>query len=228
MGVIIEIRGAEGGADAKLLVEEQLMIYTRLAVQQRLTLEVVEIRPGFAALHADGPRAAQVFANESGGHRWQRIPPTEKRGRVHTSTITVAVLPEPTEVELRLNPADLDWQTCRGSGAGGQHRNVTASAVQLTYRPTKLMVRCESERSQQQNRRTALTLLRAKLWEAQRAAVSQARASDRRQQVGSGMRGDKRRTIRVQDGQVHDHLTGQRWRYRDYVRGDWEVKGDAR
>ena len=221
MGLIIELRAAEGGADAKLLVDEQLAIYTRLAVQAHLSLEIVEIRPGFASVRADGAHAAQVFAHEAGGHRFQRIPPTEKRGRVHTSTITVAVLPEPTEVELRLNPTDLDWQTCRGSGAGGQHRNVTASAVQLTYRPTGLMVRCESERSQAQNRRTALALLRAKLWAAQQAATTAARASDRRQQVGSGMRGDKRRTIRVQDGQVHDHVTGQRWRYQDYVRGHW-------
>lgn len=149
------------------------------------------------------------------------MPPTEKRGRVHSSTITVAVLDEPVEAALVIAPADLEWQTCRGSGAGGQHRNKTETAVQLRHRPTGTAVRCESERSQAQNRRTALALLRAKLWEAQQRAQAAARAQERREQLGTGERGDKRRTVRVQDGQVVDHQSGRRWRLRDYLKGEW-------
>ena len=135
--------------------------------------------------------------------------------------MTVAVLPEPTETNLILSEGDLEWSYCRGSGKGGQHRNVTDSAVQLRHKPTGLMVRCESERSQPQNKRTALALLRARLWEAQHEREIGARADTRKAQVGSGMRGDKRRTIRTQDGVVTDHVTGRRWRYKEYVRGEW-------
>jgi len=162
-----------------------------------------------------------VFADEAGGHRWQRVPPSEKRGRVHTSTVTVAILPEPTEAQVKLDPRDLDIVTCRGSGPGGQHRNKTESAVQVTHRPTGVQVRCESERSQDQNKKTALAMLRARLWQAEQERAERERASDRRAQVGSGMRGDKRRTIRCQDGQVNDHVTGRTWRLRDYLRGEW-------
>jgi len=185
------------------------------------SLELAEVRPGLLIFRALGDLATEVFRHEAGGHRWQRVPPNEKRGRVHTSTVTVAVLPEPTATDIHLGEGDLEWGYCRGSGKGGQHRNVTDSAVQLRHRPSGLMVRCESERSQPQNKRTALALLRAKLWALQHEAEVGARADERRQQVGSGMRGDKRRTIRTQDGVVTDHLTGQRWRFRDYVKGEW-------
>jgi peptide chain release factor 1 len=162
-----------------------------------------------------------VFRDEAGGHRWQRIPPGEKRGRVHTSTITVAVLPEPTPAELRIAPGDVTRVTCRGSGAGGQHRNKTESAVVLTHRPTGLTVRCESERSQHQNEASALALLRARLHAAETERRRAARAGDRRRQVGCGMRGDKRRTIRCQEGVVIDHETGRTWNLRTYERGEW-------
>ncbi len=162
-----------------------------------------------------------MFAHEPGGHRWQRVPPTEKRGRVHTSTVTVAVLSEPTVVELQLSDRDLEYKTTRGSGAGGQKRNVTASAVQLRHKPSGIAVRVESERSQHLNRQAALALLRAKLWERERGHLAGQRADERRRQLGSGMRGDKRRTIRVQAGTVTDHVTGRRWRFKDYARGIW-------
>ena len=149
------------------------------------------------------------------------MPPTEKRDRVHTSTITVAVLPEPTDVEVRVDERDLDWSTCRGTGSGGQKRNKTESTVLLTHRPSGLQVRCETSRSQQHNRAMALVLLRARLWAAERERIAGARAHDRRAQVGSGMRGDKRRTIRCQDGVVTDHLLGRRWPLRAYLRGEW-------
>jgi len=168
-----------------------------------------------------GKSVEEIFKDEPGGHRWQRVPPTEKRGRVQTSTVTVAVLREPEAVELRIDERDLEIKTCRGSGAGGQHRNVTDSAVQIFHKPSGLMVRAETERSQSQNREYAMGLLRARLLAAAKEAKSNARAADRRSQVGSGMRGDKRRTIRCQDGQVNDHISGRTWKLKEYMRGDW-------
>jgi peptide chain release factor 1 len=170
---------------------------------------------------AAGAGATTLFADEVGGHRWQRVPPTEKRGRVHSSTITVAVLPVPPETELVIRPGDLEWSTCRPSGKGGQALQKTDSAVQVTHRPTGLQVRCESERSQHHNRVSALAVLRARLAAELRARATADRARARRDQIGSGMRADKRRTIRVQDGVVIDHLTGRTWRLRDYQRGRW-------
>lgn len=172
-------------------------------------------------LRATGRGAEEVFRDEAGGHRWQRIPPNEKRGRVQTSTITVAVLPEPTEAQVKIAPRDLSFTMCRGSGAGGQHRNKTESAVQLVHHPSGIVVRCESERSQHQNKATAIAVLRARLWQRESEARSRAVESRRRDQVGSGMRGDKRRTVRCQEGVVSDHVTGRTWSFRDYERGDW-------
>lgn len=170
-----------------------------------------------------GSGAKSAFRNEAGGHRWQRVPPNEKRGRVHTSTVTVAVLTVPTATDVHIPDRDLDWKTCRGSGAGGQHRNKTDSAVQLTHLPTGIMVRCESERSQYQNRQTALDLLRSRLASAEREAASDARNGDRRQQIGCGARGDKRRTLALQRDQVHDHVTDRRATAARYLRGEVDL-----
>lgn len=141
---------------------------------------------------------------------------------MQTSTITVAVLSEPTETQVVVREADLDWKYCRGSGAGGQHRNVTDSAVILTHKPTGIKVRCESERSQHANKDTALQVLRARIWDAANEQRSSAVASARREQVGSGMRADKRRTIRSQDGVVTDHILNRQWQLKKYLRGDWD------
>lgn len=173
-------------------------------------------------LVVSGKGANRAFHNEAGGHRYQRVPPTEKRGRTHTSTVTVAVLPVPEEHDFRIDERDLDWKTCRGSGAGGQHRNVTDSAVQLTHRPSGVTVRCESERSQYQNKATALALLRARLSQQATEELEGARNNRRREQVGSGMRGDKRRTIALQRDQVHDHITDKRMPAKTYFRGEVE------
>lgn len=175
-------------------------------------------------LRVTGSGAERWLGREDGGHRWQRVPPSEKRGRVHTSTVTVVVLPEPRAVEVVVDERDLEWSTCRASGNGGQHLQKTESAVQLRHRPSGLMVRCESERSQHQNRATALAVLRARLLAAERDVERSARDAERRAQAGRGERGDKRRTIRVQDGQVIDHRTGQRWSFRDYERGAWQLE----
>lgn len=169
-----------------------------------------------------GRGARELFEGEAGGHRWQRVPPTDKRGRVHSSTITVAVMDEARETELVLRDEDLAWTTCRSPGSGGQNVQKTDSAVQVTHLPTGLQVRAHDQRSQHQNRMLALERLRAMLVTAQRDAATAARASERRAQVGSGERGDKRRTIRVQDDSVVDHADGRTWRFKAYARGDWD------
>jgi len=178
-------------------------------------------RPGLIVFKVSGKQVGQIYANEAGGHRWQRIPPTEKKGRRQTSTITVAVLPVPKASALVIAAKDLEWKMSRGSGAGGQHRNVTDNAVQLTHKPTKTSVRCESERSQHFNRITAMEMLRARLLAVRDAKATGGRAAARRKQLGSGMRADKRRTIRVQDQSVTDHVSGKTWILKDYLRGNW-------
>jgi peptide chain release factor 1 len=170
---------------------------------------------------ASGEGAVHLFRNEAGGHRWQRVPPNDKRGRVQTSTVTVAVLREPEAAEVVLDEADLEWSTCRSGKSGGQHMQKTDSAVQVKHRPTGLIVRCESERSQHQNRARALGVLRARLLGAAAARVESERNGARRSQIGSGERADKRRTVRKQDGTVTDHVLGVRVPLRSYRRGDW-------
>ena len=181
--------------------------------------EPIEIRPGFLSFRVTGKKAAKLFAHEGGGHRWQRVPPTEKRGRVQTSTITVAVLEEPKEYELRIDPKDIDESFIRGSGAGGQHRNKTDTAVLLKHKPSGIAVRVDGGRSQHTNRLTALNVLRAKLKARIDAETSSARVRERRQQVGTGLRGDKVRTIAVQRDSVVDHVTGKAISFREFSRG---------
>lgn len=183
-------------------------------------LLLVERRSGYLVARVSGQGAAEAFAHEAGGHRWQEVSPTDKRGRVHTSTITVAALPVPTESQVRVSPSDLEWRTARGSGAGGQHRNTTDSAVQLTHKPTGLTVYCQSERSQHQNKAQALDVLRARLAEQSDRHEEISRNRQRKGQVGAGQRGDKRRTIALQRGQVTDHRLGRRMAAKPYLKGD--------
>lgn len=170
--------------------------------------------------HVSGARAAHAFRNEPGGHRWQRVPPTEKRGRVHTSTVTVAVLDEPSESEIRIDPRDVDEKFVRGSGSGGQHRNTADTCVMLTHRPSGVAIRVDGGRSQWFNRQTAMGLLRARLKQARDRQGRTDRNAQRRAQVGSGQRGDKRRTISLQRDQVVDHVTGRRISAKRYLRGE--------
>lgn len=140
---------------------------------------------------------------------------------MQTSTITVAVLDEESEVDVVIRDEDLEWKACRSPGKGGQNVQKTDSAVQLTHLPTGIQIRCHEERSAYMNKQTALERLRVRLRLDARTKASSARAQERRTQVGSGMRGDKRRTIRAQDDSVVDHVTGRAWKLRDYVRGNW-------
>jgi peptide chain release factor 1 len=220
--VIVEIRAAEGGDDAKELVHEQLGIYSKMGARMGLHYTLLESVPGLVIFRVEGEGAERAFQNEPGGHRWQRVPPNERRGRVHTSTVTVAVLPEPSEQQLHIDMKDLDIKTTRGSGPGGQKRNMTESCVVITHKALQITVRCDSERSQAQNKATALALLRARIYQLKNDAIRVGRALQRREQVGSGQRGDKVRTIRTQDGIVTDHRLGRKMRYERYARGDLE------
>jgi len=171
-------------------------------------------------MRVTGRGAARAFCHEAGGHRFQRVPPNEKRGRVHTSTVTVAVLEQPSEHDVHLDERDLDEKFTRGSGPGGQHRNKTDTCVVLTHRPTGIRVRVDGGRSQPINRQTAREVLRARLKEAGDAHLTRERNASRRRQVGCGARGDKVRTIAIQRDTVTDHVTGKSMKARAYLRGN--------
>lgn len=181
---------------------------------------MIEQRPGLLVFQVTGAAAAATFANEAGGHKFQRVPKNEKRDRVHSSTITVAVLPEPT-ADFVIRESDIEWMAVKGTGPGGQHKNTTESAILVRHKPTKIEARCQSERSQHKNKASALAVLRARVWEWHQQQAHAQHNAQRKQQVGLGMRGDKRRTVRMQDGQVTDHLTGQKWSLQKYLNGEW-------
>ena len=181
-------------------------------------LDLIDIRPGIAVLQVHGINADTIFKNESGGHRWQHAP----TGRVHTSTITVAVLPEPTLQEFKLNPSELNIVAIRGGGKGGQNRNKVSTCVVVTHIPSNTVVRCETERSQGQNKEIAIRTIRARLWQDIQLQTHNTQCRVRNSQIGSGMRGDKRRTIQVQNNVVKDE-DGRRWRYEDYRNGKWKI-----
>jgi len=177
------------------------------------------MRPGYICIKVTGEGVTKSFKNESGGHRWQRVPPTEKRGRVQTSTITVAVLEEMPGIKVDIHDRDIEITIARGSGKGGQHRNVTDSAVQVKHIPTGIIVRCESERSQHQNKEQAMSVLRQRIHQRVTSKMAGDVNDARRGQVGSGMRGDKVRTIRVRDDMVTNHINGRCMSYKRYSQG---------
>lgn len=189
---------------------------------------MLDERPGFLRFSARGRAVRRWFADEAGGHRWQRVPETERKGRVHSSTVTVVVLEPQAEAEVEIRPEDLEEDFCRGSGKGGQHRNKTSTAVHLRHRPSGLHVRVDGGRSQSLNRETALELLRAQLVAARREAERAGRCAERKAQAGSGMRGDKIRTVQVHGDVVVDHRRGTRMSYRRYARGHLEELGLGR
>lgn len=183
-------------------------------------ITLVEQRSGFVSILFKGKDAQKIFKNEAGGHRWQRISPTEKRGRVHTSTVTVAILSPETPDNIRLDEKDIEIQTKRGSGPGGQHRNKTDSCVVAIHKPTKISVQIDSK-SQHQSKALALRILAERVSEDESRKYQEHRGSVRKNQVGSGQRGDKIRTYRSQDDRVTDHRTGQTWKLSHWIKGNW-------
>jgi len=204
--IIMEIRGAAGGDEAKIWAEDLLRMYLKFAEKQGWKTQILSI----GVLLIKGPNSYQFLKNETGVHRVQRIPTTEKRGRIHTSTATVVGLPKIPENELKINPQDLNWQFYRASSHGGQNVQKVSTAVRLTHRPTGTVVTCEQERFQEQNRQLALELLRAKLWE-QEELKKEVTIAGYRSAIGRGMRAEKIRTYNFPQNRVTDHRLGQSW-----------------
>lgn len=212
--VIIEIRGGAGGEEASLFAGSLFRMYTMYAETRRWKTEILNANEtelgGFkeVSFSIEGEGAYSRFKYESGVHRVQRVPETESQGRIHTSTVTVAVLAEADEVELEINSADLKIDVFRASGAGGQHINKTESAVRITHLPTGLVVECQDERSQHKNKDKAMKILRSRLYEALLEEQNDKIASERKSQVGTGNRSERIRTYNFPESRVTDHRIG--------------------
>ena len=209
--VIVEIRQGAGGEEAALFGADLFRMYSMYANSRRFSVEIASINEtelgGIkeVVFSVNGDGAYSRFKFESGVHRVQRIPVTESNGRIQTSTVTVAVLPEADEVEVEVNMADIKIESCKSSGAGGQHINKTESAVRLTHKPTGIVIECDQERSQLQNKERALRLLYTKLYDIKQKEQSDLIASTRKSQVGSGDRSEKIRTYNFPQSRVTDH-----------------------
>jgi peptide chain release factor 1 len=202
----LEIRGATGGDEAKLWGQDLLRMYVRFAARRGWRVNQLSDN----TIKISGPGAFDLLKNESGVHRVQRVPVTEKRGRIHTSTATVVVLPEIKESEIQVNPNDLEWQFTRAGGHGGQNVNKVSTAVRLVHKPTGIVVEAREERFQEQNRQIALSLLRSKLWERQEEEKMRTIAGYR-SIIGRGMRAEKIRTYNFPQDRVTDHRIGKSW-----------------
>ena len=212
--VIVEIRAGAGGDEAALFVAALYRMYSMYAESNRFKIELIDQNEtglgGFKEIvfQVVGSGAFSKLKFESGVHRVQRVPETESAGRIHTSTVTVAVLPEAEDVDVEINTADLRIDVYRASGAGGQHVNKTESAVRITHLPTGIVVACQSERSQHQNKDAAMKILRSKLYEEAERQKHQEMADERKSQVGTGDRSERIRTYNYPQGRVTDHRIG--------------------
>ncbi|MDE5764816.1 MAG: peptide chain release factor 1 [Ruminococcus sp.] len=232
--VIIEIRGGAGGEEASLFANSLYRMYTMYAESKGWKQEILNAQPtelgGFKEISfsVEGAGAYSRLKYESGVHRVQRVPETESQGRIHTSTVTVAVLVEADEVELEINPTDLKIDYFRASGAGGQHINKTESAVRITYLPTNVVVECQDERSQHKNKDKAMKILRSRIYEAMQEEQAAKVASERRMQVGTGDRSERIRTYNFPQGRLTDHRIGLTiYRLEDVMNGNLDEVFDA-
>jgi peptide chain release factor 1 len=232
--VIIEIRGGAGGDEASLFANSLYRMYSMYAEAKGWKQEILSANPtelgGFKEISfsIEGEGAYSRLKYESGVHRVQRVPETESQGRIHTSTVTVAVLVEADEVELEISPTDLKIDYFRASGAGGQHINKTESAVRITYLPTNVVVECQDERSQHKNKDKAMKILRSRVYEAMQQEQSQKIASERRMQVGTGDRSERIRTYNFPQGRLTDHRIGLTiYRLEDMLNGNLDEVFDA-
>ena len=232
--VIVEIRAGVGGEEAALFAHSLFRMYSMYADARRWRVEVDSVNEtelgGVKEIRftIEGDGAWSRLKFESGVHRVQRVPETESGGRIHTSTATVAVLPEVDEVDFELNPADIEMQVFRSSGAGGQHINKTSSAVRLIHKPTGTVVECQQERSQFQNRDRAMQILRSRLYEEKVREQEEAVTAERRSQVGTGMRNERIRTYNFPQGRLTDHRIGLTlYRLESVMDGDLDEIIDA-
>ncbi|MCL2086381.1 MAG: peptide chain release factor 1 [Oscillospiraceae bacterium] len=232
--VIIEIRGGAGGDEAALFANSLYRMYSMYAQLKNWKTELVSANPtelgGYkeVSFSIEGEGAYAKMKYESGVHRVQRVPETESQGRVHTSTITVAVLPEVEEVDVDINPADLEFQTFRASGAGGQHINKTESAIRIIHHPTGLVVECQEERSQHKNKEKAKKMLYSKLYEAKISEQANKIAAERKIQVGTGDRSERIRTYNYPQGRMTDHRIGLTlYKLESILNGDCDEVFDA-
>ena len=232
--VIVEIRAGVGGEEAALFAHSLFRMYSMYADARRWRVEVDSVNETELGgvkeicftIEGDGAWSRLKF--ESGVHRVQRVPETESGGRIHTSTATVAVLPEVDEVDFELNPADIEMQVFRSSGAGGQHINKTSSDVRLIHKPTGTVVECQQERSQFQNRDRAMQILRSRLYEEKVREQEEAVTAERRSQVGTGMRNERIRTYNFPQGRLTDHRIGLTlYRLESVMDGDLDEIIDA-